>query len=153
MEQIALAIPRAPNAEVSWISRLSPPPSMPTSVLQALPRNKEKSYHNYLQKMASGIWMMGLRSEPALSGLGAYVHLHITSFPRRWLFKPDPYLRAKISHQLLLLRLRIQSCPSQIPTHMRYSRAGHRPDYSQRFCPSALMPLATDATWPQYAPV
>jgi hypothetical protein len=92
---------------VGYLDRASLPPAstMPTSVLQALPRNKEKSYLNYLQKMASELWMLELRFEPALSRLGAYVHLHITSCPRQWLFKPAPYLRANIPHQLLLLLL------------------------------------------------
>ena len=118
-------------------ARLSPDADMPKAVKTALPVNKERSYKYFLEKLASELWLQELQAEPP-GRLWAYVNLHLGVPLRRHLFQPAPYLRANSPYQLMLLRLRAQSWPNHIPTHMHYSRTGHRPDYPQRYC--ALCP-------------
>ena len=121
-------------------------PTMPkcqnlcASYQRARQDNKEKSYRYFLEKLALGKWLQitpvvsELRAEPPPDRLWSYVNLHLRSPLCRHLFQPSPYLRAQVTYQLKLLRLRTQVWLDHIPTHMHHCRSGHRPSYSQRHC-------------------
>ena len=109
---------------------------LPPSVRSALPKNRERSYRNWLQKQASAAWLQELHAELSASPsrLRTYVTLHLHPPIRRSLFKAAPYLRAQAPNLLALLRLRTQSSVDWIPAHTHFSRVGHRPDYVDRHC-------------------
>ena len=49
---------------------------MPGLVFSAHPRNKEKSYRHFLEKLASDLWSVQLCNELSPGRLWTYVNLH-----------------------------------------------------------------------------
>ena len=110
---------------------------MPPQVTQSKAENREKSYQRFLQAQCSNLWRTRLENH-YLSGPGrvsTYVKLFLDS-SRKNLFRPAPYLSDRSnSHQLELLRLRIQGWIDFIPTHLHYGKRVPRLAYINRWCP------------------
>ena len=111
---------------------------MPTSVQQAKPHNKERSYKKFLQGISSEKWynQLQLQAHNPASRLRTYVFLHLDDTRRMTLYKPAPYLSlCTAAYQLDLFRVRTQGCTDFIPSHMYYGKYTARAPYDQRYCP------------------
>ena len=111
---------------------------MPTSVQEAKPHNKERSYKKFLQGISSEKWFnqLQLQAHNPASRLRTYVFLHLDDTRRMQLYKPAPYLSlCTAAYQLDLFRVRTQGCTDCIPSHMYYGKYTARAQYDQRYCP------------------